>query len=106
MDTTRNLARASLTALLFIGAWGASSRAMGEDSKAPGPQGILMKDAYAVGSYCHEKVPAISESSLAGDHPALSAEEKIDSYEPCNQDPLGKDQLTKQRLEISDRKSH
>src|SRR5262245_62206178 len=79
MDTTRNLARASLTALLFIGAWGASSRAMGEDSKAPGPQGILMKDAYAVGSYCHEKVPAISESSLAGDHPALSAEEKIDS---------------------------
>jgi len=106
MDTTRNLARASLTALLFIGAWGASSHALGEDSKAPGPQGVLMKDAYAVGSYCHDKVPAISESSLAGDHPALSSEEKIDYYGPCNQDPLGKDQLTKQRLESSDRKSH
>ena len=106
MDTTRNLARASLTALLFIGAWGASSHALGQDTKAPDPQGILLKDAYAVGSYCHEKVPAISESSLAGDHPALSAEEKIDSYGPCNQDPLGKDQMAKQRLESSDRRSH
>ena len=38
--------------------------------------------------------------------PALSSEEKIDYYGPCNQDPLGKDQLTKQRLESSDRKSH
>src|SRR5262245_50355151 len=106
MDTTRNFARASLTALLFIGAWGASNHALGEDSTAPSPQGVLLKDAYALGSYCHEKVPAINEGSLAGDHPALSAEEKIDSYGPCNQDPLGKDQLTKQRLESSDRRSH
>jgi len=35
-------------------------------ARPPGPQGVLMKDAYAVGSYCHDKVPAISESSLPG----------------------------------------
>ena len=105
METIIKIAGSSLAALLFIGAWG-TSHALGEDTNVPGPQGILLKDAYAVGSYCHEKVPAISESSLAGDHPALSGEEKIDSYGPCNQDPLGKDQLTKQRLESSDRRSH
>ena len=105
MNTTRNVARVSLAALLFIGAWGASSYALGEDSKAASPQGILLKEAYDVGSYCHEKISAIRESSLAGDHPVLSTEEKIDFYGPCNQDPLGKEQLTKQRLENSERRS-
>ena len=95
-----------LAALLYIVAWGANSNAIAAESNAADAKGVLMKQEYVPGSYCHEKVPAISESSLAGDHPALSGEEKIDSYGPCNQDPLGKDQLTKQRLENSDRRSH
>lgn len=105
MNTTSNVARVSLTALLFIGAWGVSSRALGEDSKTPGPQGILLKEEYTVGGYCHEKMPTIREGSLAADHPVLSAEESIDYYGPCNQDPLGKDQLNARRLENSDRRS-
>ena len=63
------------------------------DSKAPGAEGILLKEEYVPDSYCHQKLPAIRESSLAGDHPVLSAEETIDFYGPCNQDPLGKDQF-------------
>jgi hypothetical protein len=105
MKTTRNIAGASLAALLFIGAWGASSHALGADSEAPGAEGVLVKEEYVVGSYCHQKLAAIRESSLAGDHPVLSAEETIDFYGPCDQDPLGKDQLTAQRLENSDRRS-
>lgn len=105
METTGNIAGASLAALLFIGAWGTSSHALGADIKAPGAEGVLLKEEYVVDSYCHEKLPAIRESSLAGDHPVLSAEETIDFYGPCNQDPLGKDQLTAQRLENSDRRS-
>ena len=46
METTGNIARASLAALLFIGAWGASSHALGADTKAPGAEGVLMKQEY------------------------------------------------------------
>jgi hypothetical protein len=105
METTGNIARASLATLLFIGMWGASSHVLGADTKAPGAEGVLMKQEYIVDSYCHQKLPAIRESSLAGDHPVLSAEETIDFYGPCNQDPVGRDQLTAQRLENSDRRS-
>lgn len=94
-----------LAALLFISWCGTNSNALGADSKAPGAEGVLLKEEYVVGSYCHEKLPAIRESSLAGDHPVLSADEIIDFYGPCNQDPLGKDQLTAQRLENVDRHS-
>ncbi len=105
METNQNIARVSLAALFFIGAWGASSHALGADSKAPGAAGVLLKEEYVVGSYCHQKLPAIRESSLAGERPVVSAEETIDFYGPCNQDPLGKDQLAAQRLENSDRRS-
>ena len=107
METTGNIAiaRASLAALLFISAWGTNSHVLGADTKAPGAEGVLMKQECAVDSYCHQKLAAIRESSLAGDHPVLSAEETIDFYGPCNQDPVGKDQLTAQRLENSDRRS-
>ena len=106
METTGNIARASLAALLFIGAWGTNSNALGAESKATGAEGILLKQEYAVDSYCHQKLPRYGRVSLAGDHPVLSAEETIDFYGPCNQDPLGKEQLTDQRIENSDRRSN
>jgi hypothetical protein len=106
METITKIAGSSLAALLFIGAWGTNSNVIGAESDATGTKGVLLKQEYAPGSYCHQKLSAIRESSLAGDHPVLSGEETIDYYGPCNQDPVGKDQLTKQRLENSDRKSH
>lgn len=105
METARNIAGASLAALLFIGAWGANSNAIAAESNAAGAKGVLLKEEYVPDSYCHQKLPAIRENSLAGDHPVLSADEIIDFYGPCNQDPLGKDQLTAQRLENVDRHS-
>lgn len=100
-----NIGESFLVALVLIGSWGASSNALGAGSKAPGAEGILLKEEYVPGSYCHQKLPAIRESTLGGDHPVLSADEIIDFYGPCNQDPLGKDQLIKQRLENVDRHS-
>jgi hypothetical protein len=98
------IAGSSLAALFFIGSSGMSS-ALGADSKAPNGEGILLKEEYMPGSYCHQKLPAIRESSLAGDHPVLSAEETIDFYGPCNQDPLGEDQVHDQRRQNTDRRS-
>jgi hypothetical protein len=105
MKTIIKIGGSSLAALLFIGAWGANSNALGADGNAPDGKGVLLKEEYAPDSYCHEKLPAIRESSLAGDHPVLSTEETIDFYGSCNEDPLGKDQLHTQRLENSDRRS-
>src|SRR4029450_10430954 len=105
METARNIPGASLAALVFIGALGANTSRIPAESNAAGAEGVLLKEEYVPDSYCDQKLSAIRESSLAGDHPVLSAEEKIDFYGPCNQDPVGKDQLTKQRLESSERKS-
>src|SRR5262245_33939134 len=105
METITKIAGSSLTALLFIVVWGASSHVLGADNKLRGAEGVLMKEQYVFDSYCHQKLPAIRESSLAGDHPVLSAEETIDFYGPCSQDPLGKDQVHDQRRENTDRRS-
>jgi hypothetical protein len=95
-----------LAALIFIGLWGATSNALEADSKAPGGEGILLKEEYVPDNYCHQKLPAIRESSMAGDHPVLSVEETIDFYGPCNQDPLGIDRVHDQRRQNTDRRSH
>ena len=100
-----NIGESFLAALVLIGSWGASSKALAADSKAPGAKGILLKEEHVLDSYCHQKLPAIRESSLAGDHPVLSAEEKIDFYGPCSQDPLGTDHVHDQRRENTDRRS-
>jgi hypothetical protein len=103
MKTMTKIAGTSLAALLFIGSVEASNT-LGADSKAP--EGVLSKEEYALGSYCHQKLPAISESTLAGDHPVVSQADIIDFYGPCNESPAGKDQVISQRLRSSDRRSH
>jgi hypothetical protein len=52
--------------------------------------------------YCHMKFPAIEEGTLGTAHPRLkdvSAGDIIDFYGPCNHDPLGSDEITKQMLD-------
>ncbi len=51
-------------------------------------------------SYCHLKFPAIDPSSLGSDHPVLQSSDTgdmIDFYGPCDHDPLGKEEITKQQ---------
>jgi hypothetical protein len=89
------IATSLLAAVLFTGALGAFNNAIAED-------GILSKDQLTGTSYCHEKFPAIRQSTLGDDQPQLkdlSTGDVIDFYGPCNENPVGEDQLLTQRLE-------
>jgi hypothetical protein len=69
-------------------------------------EGIIEKVPDTSGSYCHEKFPAIQERTLGTDHPTLKGSttgDVIDFYGPCDEDPVGKDQVSQQRLDARHR---
>ena len=89
------IATSFLAALLFTGALGAMNTARGED-------GIVSKNELSADSYCHEKFPAIRQSTLGNDQQQLkdsNTGDVIDFYGPCDEKPLGPDQLQAQKLE-------
>jgi hypothetical protein len=89
------IATSILAALLFTGTLGGLNNAIAED-------GILSKDQLTAGSYCHEKFPAIRRSTLDSDQPTLkdsSTGDVIDFYGPCDENPVGKDQVHAQKLD-------
>jgi hypothetical protein len=93
------IATSILAAVLFTSTLGALNNAIAED-------GILSKDQFAGTSYCHEKFPAIRQSTLGDDQPALkdsSTGDVVDFYGPCDENPLGQDQLQAQKLEAEHR---
>ena len=62
-------------------------------------QGIIYK-AVGQGNYCHLKFPAIREDTLYSNRPVLkdpSDGDVIDFYGDCDHDPLGKDEVMRQR---------
>ena len=64
--------------------------------------GVLLKQEYTPGSYCHMKFPAIRPKTLATDQPELKQSDTgdvIDYYGSCDESPSGKDQVAEQRLE-------
>ncbi len=64
--------------------------------------GVLSKDEFTPGSYCHMKFPAIRQRTLATDNPELKNSDTgdvIDFYGPCDESPTGADQVTGQRLD-------
>ena len=82
-------------ALLFIGT-------MEGNNATFAANGIILKQKVTPGSYCHLKFPAIREETLAGDHPVLKVPNDgnlIDFYGPCDEDPVGQDQVREQRIE-------
>ena len=96
------IATSFLAALLFTGTLGAFNNAMAED-------GILSKDQLTGSSYCHEKFPAMRQSTLGNDEPSLkdsSTGDVIDFYGSCDENPLGKDQIQTQKLEDQLRLEH
>jgi hypothetical protein len=89
------IATSILAAVLFTGTLGAVNTTMGAD-------GILSKDEFTAGSYCHEKFPAIRQSTLDDSQPVpkdSSTGDVIDFYGPCDENPVGKDQVQAQRIE-------
>lgn len=89
------IATSILAAVLFTGTLGAINTATGAD-------GLLSKDELTRGSYCHEKFPAMRQGTLDDNQPALknsTTGDIIDFYGPCDENPVGKDQVQAQRIE-------
>ena len=89
-----------LSVLALAGAMGSSIAA------AADADGVLLKDVSTEGSYCHMKFPAIVKRTLGSNRPVLkdaSSGDIIDFYGPCNHDPLGKDEIHSQLLELARR---
>lgn len=88
------LATSILAGVLFIGTMGMINTVVAAD-------GVLSKDELTADDYCHEKFPAIRESSLGDNQPVLQGSgtsDIVDFYGPCNEDPRGKDQVEDQKL--------
>jgi hypothetical protein len=57
--------------------------------------------------YCHLRFPAIQGRTLSSDHPQLKSEDSgdiVDFYGPCDHDPLGKDEVDRQKEELEIRR--
>jgi hypothetical protein len=93
------IATSILAAVLFTGTLGALNNAIAED-------GILSKDSLTSDPYCHEKFPAIRQSTLDSNQPTLkdsNTGDVIDFYGPCDENPVGKDQVHEQKLDAQHR---
>lgn len=77
-------------------------------ASAAGAVGVISKDVATEGSYCHIKFPAIEERTLGSNRPVLkdpSEGDIIDFYGPCDHDPLGKDEIHAQLLQLQHRRA-
>ena len=91
------IATSFLAALLFTGALGSINTAMSAD-------GVVSKDELTADSYCHEKFTPMTTQSLDSDDPTLTQSGNIiDFYGPCNENPVGEDQIQAQKLEAQHR---
>jgi hypothetical protein len=84
-----------LAGVLFLSSLGAVNSVVAED-------GVLLKEEFTPGSYCHEKFPAIRPSTLYTDNPTLKSSDTgdvIDYYGPCDESPLSQDQIQAQKLD-------
>ena len=92
-------AKTFLAALVLLGNVVATGSVLAAD-------GVISKDEITTGSYCHMKFPAIEARSLGSDNPVpknAASGDVIDYYGPCNENPVGQDQVQEQRLEFNHR---
>ena len=90
-----NIRTSVLAGMFFLSSLGAVNSAIAED-------GVISKQESTPGSYCHEKFQAIVPSTLNSDQPELkdsTSADVIDYYGPCNETPLGQDQVQQQKSE-------
>lgn len=90
-----------LSILVLAGAMGSRT------AWAVNANGVILKEASTEGSYCHMKFPAIHERTLGTDHPVLKEPDSgdiIDFYGPCSHDPLGKEEIHNQLLQLQHRR--
>jgi hypothetical protein len=61
---------------------------------------FISKVSDSSGNYCHLRFPAIREGTLYSDRPVLKDPNEgdiVDFYGPCNHDPLGTEEVRRQR---------
>jgi hypothetical protein len=64
---------------------------------------IYKKAVGSAGNYCHLKFPAIQKRTLYSSSPVLknvSEGDIVDFYGPCDYDPLGGEEVMRQRAEV------
>ena len=91
------IATSFLAALLFVSSLGASS-------SFAAAEGVISNAVLTPGSYCHLTFPAIREETLSWDRPVLkdpSEGDIIDYYGSCDHDPLGQDEIARQRRQTA-----
>ena len=67
-------------------------------------QGVISQDVMTEGSYCHTKFESIREDTLASSQPVLKdTDDIVDFYGPCDHDPLGKEEIQAQKIEMQHR---
>ncbi len=96
----KHRSKIAITSAIFAASLGFSvARAWAADT-------VVSKDVVSAtaldegNSYCHLKFPAIEPSSLGSDHPVLQSADTgdmIDYYGPCDHDPTGKEEITRQQ---------
>jgi hypothetical protein len=89
--------RPFLSVLILLGTLALS------DTPGWGAEGIIYRAAAASGDYCHLKFPAILENTLYWDRPVLKDPRDgdiIDYYGSCDHDPLGKEEVMRQRADM------
>ena len=86
-----------MTAVLLTGALGLSAVSTRAET-------VISKDVFTDGSYCHAKFESIREDTLASRQPILKdVDDIIDFYGPCDHDPLGKEEIQSQKIEMQHR---
>jgi hypothetical protein len=66
-------------------------------------EGIISKVSDSSGTFCNLKFPAIKEETLTSGRPVLkdpSENDIVDFYGPCDHDPLGKEEVQRQKGDI------
>jgi hypothetical protein len=77
-------------------------------ASAAGVPGVISKDALAAGDYCNMKFAAIREETLGSPHPVLKEANEgdiVDFYGPCNHDPLAREEVQAQLLQLQHRRA-
>lgn len=91
-------------ALLMFTLNSVSAQVSGAQGVKPGV--VSATPLNRAGTYCHLRFPAIQPSSLDTDKPELKSAESgdmIDFYGPCDHDPVGYEEVCKQRVQNSQR---
>lgn len=78
--------------------------ALGLSVVPAGAETVISQDVLTDGSYCHAKFESIREDTLVSSEPVLKdADDIVDFYGACNHDPLGKEEIQSQKIEMQHR---